>query len=104
MQSKLIKAWGPYAAGTLVVDNKTEEAENPGSLRVSPARFAKLQEDGHFAPAEPARPIPAEVRTSNIATIPRIGERLAVPAAPRPALGTLDEGGESKTKDEEAGS
>lgn len=64
MQNKLVKAWGPYGIGTVVVDNKEEADATPGSVRVSRARFAKLHDDGHFAPVEPERPIPSEVRTS----------------------------------------
>jgi len=69
MQRKLIKAWGPYAVGSTVVDNREEAEATPGAVRVSRARFAKLQEDGHFAPAEPERPIPFEVRTSGATSL-----------------------------------
>lgn len=83
MQRKLIKAWGPYAAGATVADNKEEAEATPGAVRVSRARFAKLHQDGHFAPAEPERPIPAEVRTSG-----RTSARTpARPELPQPIAG-----------------
>lgn len=62
MKSTLTRPWGPYAAGTVVTDNAAEETA--GAIHVNPDRFAKLHESGFFAPKEPARPVPAEVRTA----------------------------------------
>lgn len=64
MQRKLSKQWGPYAAGTVVVDNLTDAGASPGSIQVNAERFAVLDETGYFEPAEPVRPIPEEVRTA----------------------------------------
>jgi len=105
MQKKLIKAWGPYGIGTVVADNKEEAEATPGTLRVSPDRFATLHEGGYFEADEPERPVPLEVRTAFKGTPHSIEQepapRKLAPQGARSEAAPVAEGGELRPVDPE---
>lgn len=93
MQAKLIKPWGPYAAGTVVADNKAEADATAGAIWVGFERFADLYARGLFEEKKPERPIPTEVRTGDKEVSFPLGSaspveplKAKLPARPAPAV------------------